>query len=188
MQHAGVQFVDLSVTDATNAEAMVAEMNEQNFHPIIESSGPIYVNNFTQGSGGAKDADGIWLDQPAALYLGGDAKSVPSVDTFLEWVQKVHPGFVPDLYTLYGWTSAQLLVQAIRAAGTDPTSLTVLDALKKIHSFDADGLISPADPASKAPGGCVVIARIVNGVFIRQSPPSPKTGFICNPPYYNPPG
>jgi hypothetical protein len=182
-----VQFVDLSITDANNAEHIIQEMNEQDFHPqVIESAGPIYVDNFTQLAGGAAVADGIFLDQGAALYLGGDASSVPAVDTFLEWVDKVHPGFTPDLYTLYGWASAQLLVQAIKAAGSDPTPASVIAQLQQVTNFDASGLMAPADPAGKTPGSCFVLAKIVNGVFVRI-PPSPKSGFICGQPYYHPP-
>jgi ABC-type branched-subunit amino acid transport system substrate-binding protein len=188
MKAAGVQFVDLSLTDANNAEHIVQEMAQQNFHPqVIESMGPIYVDNFTQEAGGAQNTDGIWLPQGAVLYLGGDSKSVPSVDTFLAWVEKVHPGFTPDLYTLYGWASAQLLVQAIKAAGPNPTSASVTAQLKQVSSFDASGLMAPADPAGKVPGSCYVLARIVNGVFVRVSPPSPPSGFICDQPYYHPP-
>jgi ABC-type branched-subunit amino acid transport system substrate-binding protein len=187
MQHAGVQFVDLSNTDAANAEHMVQEMYQQGYHPqVIESNGAIYVDNFTELAGGPKATDGIWLPQGAALYLGGDAQSVPAVDTFLEWVNKVHPGFTPDLFTLYGWASAELLVQAIKAAATPLSPSTVLDALKQITNFDASGLMSPANPAGKVPGTCYVMARIVNGVFVRV-PPSPKSGFICGASYYHPP-
>jgi ABC-type branched-subunit amino acid transport system substrate-binding protein len=187
MKAAGVQFVDLSITDANNAEHIVSEMNEQGFHPqVIESAGPIYVDNFVSLSGGASVADGIWLDQGPVLYLGGDSKSVPSVDTFLAWVNKVHPGFTPDLYTLYGWASAQLLVQAIKAAGSDPTSASVTAQLEQITTFDASGLLAPANPAGKVPASCFVLAKIVNGVFVRV-PPSPQSGFICDQPYYHPP-
>jgi ABC-type branched-subunit amino acid transport system substrate-binding protein len=187
MEHDGVQFVDLSSTDATNAEHIVQEMYEQGYHPqVIESAGPIYVDNFTQLAGGAQATNGIWLPQGAALYLGGDAKSVPAVNTFLEWVQKVHSGFTPDLYTLYGWASAELLVQAIKAAASPLSSQTVLDALEQITSFDASGLMAPANPAGKVPPTCFVMARIVNGIFVRV-PPSPKSGFICGASYYHPP-
>jgi ABC-type branched-subunit amino acid transport system substrate-binding protein len=186
MKAAGVQFVDLSITDANNAEHIVQEMHQQGFHPqVIESAGPIYVDNFTQEAGGPSVTDGIWLPQGVALYLGGDAKTIPAVDTFLAWVQRVHPGFVPDLYTLYGWASAQLMVQAIKAAGSNPTSASVIAQLRKITSFNASGLMAPANPAGKVPGSCYVMARIVNGVFVRV-PPSPKSGFICDQPYFHP--
>lgn len=187
MKAAGVQFVDLSSTDANNAEHIVSEMHQQGFHPqVIESAGPIYVSNFTQEAGGPAATDGIWLDQGAVLYLGGDASTVPAVNTFLEWVNKVHPGFVPDLYTLYGWASAQLLVQALKSAGSTPTPASLEAQLKLITNFDASGLMAPADPAGKQPGSCLVFAQIVNGVFVRV-PPSPKSGFVCTEPYYHPP-
>lgn len=187
MKHSGVEFLDLSVTDAVDAEHLLQEANQQDFHPqVIESSGPIYVNNFVQESGGASVADGVYLDQGAALYLGGDAKAVPAVNTFLSWVQKVSPGFTPDLYTLYGWASAQLLVQAIKAAGSSPTSASVLAQLKQVTGFSADGLLATANPSGKKPSACFVLAQIKNGQFVRI-PPSPKSGFICDEPYYYPP-
>ena len=185
MQHAGVQFVDLSLMDASDAEHIVDEMHQLGYHPqVVESSGPVYVNDFVQLSGGASNTNGIYLDQTDALYLGGDAKSVPEVDTFLSWVQKVQPGFTPDLFTLYGWVSAMLFAQGLRGAGPSLTSEALLHALKQIHSFDADGLTATSDPGGRKPASCWLLARIVNGLFVRV-PPSPKAGFICNAPYYD---
>ena len=107
------------------------------------------MDNFTQLAGGAQATNGIWLPQGAALYLGGDSSSVPAVNTFLEWVQKVHPGFTADLYTLYGWASAELLVQALKSAGSTPTSSSLLAALKQKTNFNASGLLAPANPAGR---------------------------------------
>jgi ABC-type branched-subunit amino acid transport system substrate-binding protein len=184
MQHAGVQFVDLTSMDAADAEHIVSEMHTQGFHPqVIESAGPIYVNNFVQLSGGQSVADGIYLDQTNALYLGEDASTIPEVNLFLSWVQKVHPGFVPDLFTLYGWISGMLFAQGLEHAGTDPTSSALLASLKQIHSFDAAGLIATSDPGGRKPPSCWLLAKIVKGVFVRV-PPSPKSGFICNAPYF----
>lgn len=185
MQHAGVQFVDLTVMDAADAEHIVSEMNTQGYHPqVIESAGPIYVDNFVQLAGGATNANGIYLDQTNSLYLGGDSKSVPEVNTFLSWVQKVHPGFTPDLYTLYGWISGMLFAQGLEKAGPDPTSAALLQSLRQVHSFNANGMIATSDPGGRQPPACWLLARIVNGVFVRI-PPSPKSGFICNAPYFN---
>jgi hypothetical protein len=159
-------------------------MHAQGFHPqVIESAGPIYVDNFVQLSGGPSVADGIYLDQTNSLYLGEDASTIPEVNTFLSWVQKVHPGFVPDLFTLYGWISGMLFAEGMKNAGADPTSATLLAALKRVTSFDANGLIAPSDPGGRKPPSCWLLARIENGVFVRV-PPSPKSGFICNAPYY----
>jgi ABC-type branched-subunit amino acid transport system substrate-binding protein len=185
MQHAGVQFVDLTSMDAADAEHIVSEMHQLGYHPqVIESAGPIYVDNFVQLSGGTQSADGIYLDQTNALYLGGDAKTVPEVNTFLSWVQRVHPGFTPDLFTLYGWISGMLFAEGLEHAGANVTSASLLQSLKQVRSFDADGLIATSDPGGRQPASCWLLARIVNGVFVRI-PPSPKAGFICNAPYYD---
>jgi ABC-type branched-subunit amino acid transport system substrate-binding protein len=185
MQAAGVQYVDLTSMDATDAEHIVSEMHSQNWHPqVIESAGPIYTNNFVQLSGGAPVADGIYLDQTTALYLGQDAKSVPEVNTFLSWVQKVDPGFTPDLFTLYGWISGMLFTEGLEHAGKNPTSASLLTALKEIHSFTGNGLVAKTNPGGKQPPSCWLLAQIKNGTFVRV-PPSPKAGYICNAPYYD---
>jgi ABC-type branched-subunit amino acid transport system substrate-binding protein len=184
MKNAGVQFVDLTSMDAADAENIVSEMRSMHFHPqVIESAGPIYTNNFVQLAGGAAATDGIYLDQTVSLYLGGDAKSIPEVNTFLSWVQKVHPGFVPDLFTLYGWISGMLFAQGMENAGKNPTPAALVASLKQAHSFDADGLIAQTDPGNRQPPSCWLLAQIKNGVFTRI-PPSPTAGFICDAPYF----
>jgi ABC-type branched-subunit amino acid transport system substrate-binding protein len=184
MQHAGVQFLDLTLMDGTDAEHILSEMHTQGWRPqVMESAGPIYVNNFVQLAGGPSVADGVYLAQTNALYLGGDAKTVPEVDTFLSWVQKVEPGFVPDLYTLYGWISGMLFAAGMEHAKSDLSPGGLLAALKQVHSFNANGLIATSDPGGRGPPTCWLLARIVNGVFVRV-PPSPHAGFICNAGYY----
>ena len=70
MQHAGVQFVDLTIMDAADAEHIVSEMNTQGYHPeVIESAGPIYVDNFVQLAGGAVECG---RDLP-----GSDERALP---------------------------------------------------------------------------------------------------------------
>jgi Periplasmic binding protein len=127
--------------------------------------------------------DGVWLDAGYALYLGQDAAYVPAVKTFNHWVQVVNPGFSTDLFTMFGWASAQLFVQALRAAGPQPTRGKVLAALKKTTSFTASGLLAPTDPAHKIPADCYLLAKVVNGTFVRTADP-PKGAFRCDGGYY----
>jgi len=77
------------------------------------------------------------------------------------------PGFTPDLYTLYGWASAQLFVQALQAAGKNPTRGELLSQLQKITSFSASNLIGSSNPAKKLPPNCYIMAKIVNGKYQR---------------------
>ena len=148
-----MQFVDLSTTDANNAEHIVQEMYQQGYHPqVIESAGTDLRRQLhpggrrrsrpPTGSGSPRVRLSTWAATP---------RRVPAVNTFLEWVQKVHPGFTPDLYTLYGWASAQLLVQAIKVSRIDSDLVEPCSRrLKQITNFDASGLMAPANPAGKA--------------------------------------
>ena len=91
------------------------------------------------------------MEQNTSLYLGEDASGIPAISTFLTWVQKASPGFKADLYTLYGWLSAELFAQALKAAGPDPSRGSVLQQLRKITSFSGGYLVGTANPAKKIP-------------------------------------
>ena len=142
--------VDLSGVDWQDAAIFVQNAATQNWHPgLIFSAGPVYADQFISHAGGPAATNGIQMGQVYALYLGQDAKSVPAVKQFVSYVKKVNPSWVPDLYTLFGWASAQLFVQALQAAGPHPTRGTVMAQLKKITSFNASGSWRRLEPGGE---------------------------------------
>jgi Periplasmic binding protein len=186
MRQAGVQAVDLTAIDGVTAARFLQEAHTQGFHPqLVFSGGPIYTADFVTQAGGPSVVNGAYLNQQQALYLGGDASTVPAVGQFLTWVHGLYPGFSPDIFTIYGWTSAALYVQALKQAGASPTQLTLLLALRQVHSFTADGMLAQSDPAGKQPASCYLLAKIVNGQFVRTDMPS--SGFKCDAPYFTAP-
>jgi hypothetical protein len=183
MKNKGVTMVTLSAGTGSVYASLIKEMALQNFHPqVMLSNGPIYDDTFVNEAGGAKNTQGIWLIQDLSLYLGQDARNTPSVANFDRWMAKVNPSFKPDLFSVFGWSSAQLFAQALQAAGANPTRGALLAQLRKITSFSASGLVAPANPAKKLPPNCVLFARISNGKFARVSP-TPKKGWDCSKPY-----
>jgi hypothetical protein len=142
-----------------------------------------YEENFDPGSAG----NGTLVSGDTALYMGQDAKVVPAVATFDKWAKKVDPQTQLDLYTLYGWISGELFAEALKGAGANPTRASLDAALDKITSFNADGLISPQDPAKKIPGQCWLVAQYENGNWKRIAP-DPKSGFVCSPAGFYPSG
>jgi ABC-type branched-subunit amino acid transport system substrate-binding protein len=185
MKNKGVQMVLLSDGTSSVYSTLVNEMNQQGFHPqVMMSSGTIYDPTFVPQAGGAANANGIYLIQDLSLYLGQDAKSTPAVGTFNSWMAKANPGFQPDLYSVFGWASAQLFVQALKAAGPSPTRGKVLAQLAKITSFSASGLVAPANPAKKLPPNCVLFSQILNGKFTRVAP-TLSSGWDCSQPFYS---
>ncbi len=184
MRNAGVNAVDLGGIDWQDAAIFVQNAATQNWHPgLIFSTGSAYADQFISHAGGPAVTNGIQIGQVYALYLGQDAKSVPAVHQFDTWVKKVNPSWVPDLYTLFGWASAELFVQALKAAGPHPTRGAVMAQLKKITSFTANGLMGGSDPAGKTVTPCFLMAGIKNGTYVRELPTG--SGFDCNAKLYD---
>jgi ABC-type branched-subunit amino acid transport system substrate-binding protein len=184
MKNAGVDAVDLTGIDWQDAAIFVENAATQNWHPgLIFSGGPVYADQFISHAGGPAVTNGIQIGQVNALYLGQDAGKVPAVKQFDTWVKKANSSWVPDLYTLYGWASAQMFVQALKAAGPHPTRGSVIAQLKKITSFNAGGLFGGSDPAAKTLTPCFVMAGIKNGTYARELPTG--GGFDCNAKLYD---
>jgi ABC-type branched-subunit amino acid transport system substrate-binding protein len=178
-----VNAVDLTAVDWQVGAEFVQNAAAQGWHPgLIFSAGPIYADQFVSHAGGPAATNGIQIGQGQALYLGQDANTIPADKLFLSYVKKVSPSWTPDLFTLYGWASAALFVQALQGAGTNPTRGSVLTQLKKITSFNASGLIAPANPAQKKPASCYVMMQIKNGNYVRTQPA--KSGFSCDSTYF----
>ncbi len=182
MEQAGVQMLVLVSTDAQIAAKIISEAHQQGWHPQVTWMGAAgYTDTIVQQAGGSAVMDGVYMQQANALYLGQDAKAVPQINDFQHWVNGLYPGFTPDLFTLYGWTSAELYVDSLKKAGADPTRASLLTALKGTTNFDADGMVAPANPAAHEPPSCWLLAKITNGQFQRFD--MPKTGFRCDGTY-----
>jgi ABC-type branched-subunit amino acid transport system substrate-binding protein len=176
MKSAGVKLVFEPTVTGNLVATIAQEMKQENLHALLVSGSNAYEKDFTPGPEG----NGTLITGVYALYMGEDAKVVPAVATFDKWVKKVDPSTQLDIYTLDAWINAQLFVQALKAAGKNPTRAGLDTQLDKITSFDASGLISPQDPAQKIPGQCWLVAQYENGKWQRIKP-DPKAGFVCNP-------
>jgi ABC-type branched-subunit amino acid transport system substrate-binding protein len=189
MRNAGVKLLYIDQLPQNYAAAVVKALNQQNFHPTLVIGVAAYSEALVPNSGGPAAIDGAYLEQPASLFLGEDAASLPAVHTFLTWVQHVSPGFTPDYYTLAGWASTELFADALKNAGADPTRGSELAALRKITTFSADHLVATVSPVNRTPPLCYVLARIVDGKFQRLDDPptsAPAYGYRCDGSYYVP--
>jgi ABC-type branched-subunit amino acid transport system substrate-binding protein len=187
MRDAGVKILFLEQMPFNYAGAVFKALDLEDFHPVIVLGGSTYSSQLVSSAGGPSAIDGSYFEQPTALYLGSDAAYLPAVRTFQTWVQRVSPGFSPDLYTLYGWVSTQLFVQALRSAGPDPSRGSVLQALRGITSFSGGDIVGPADPAKKIPTNCYIIGRVEGGQIQRLDDPpinGPTHGFRCDQPFF----
>ncbi len=176
MKNAGVKLLFEPTQQGAYISTMAQEDKQEGLNALLFSGANSYEAGFNPGSAG----NGTLISTDTALYMGEDAKVVPAVATFDKWAKKVDPQTQLDLYTLYGWISAELFVQALKGAGADPTRAGLEAQLDKITSYNAGGLISTQNPAQKIPGQCWIVAQYDDGHWKRIAP-DPKAGFVCNP-------
>ena len=178
MRDNGVQFLFMTDTDDGAAARIVNEAYQQNWHPQVIFSESQYDATFVKLAD-PKAIEGEWQEDQFALFQGEDRASVPEVNLFLTWMEKTHPGFPPDLFAMYSWTEAALFVQALKAAGANPTRASLYTALKDIHNFDDNGMLPTTDVGNKKPPTCYLVFQRKNAAWVRVSPTD--KGFICDP-------
>jgi branched-chain amino acid transport system substrate-binding protein len=105
-----------------------------------------------------------------------DRATNPAVNTFITWYERTNPGADIDFFAYLGWSSADLFAVALRAAGPAPTRDAVLQQLRAQTKWDASGLLSPRNPASKERPSCFLIMTVKDGRWQRETPAS---GFRC---------
>jgi ABC-type branched-subunit amino acid transport system substrate-binding protein len=176
MKNAGVKLLYECCQQGAYISTMAQENKQEGLNALLFSGANSYEAGFNPGSAG----NGTLVSTVTALYMGQDAKVVPAVATFDKWAKKVDPQTQLDLYTLYGWISAELFVQALKGAGANPTRASLEAQLDKVTSYNAGGLISNQNPAQKIPGQCWIVTEYMNGNWKRIAP-DPKSGFVCNP-------
>ena len=176
MRQAGVKAFFTTSADAKTMARILKAMQQQGFKPeFIALGASAYDATFPTLAGAA--AEGVFIDQQLALYQGEDASAVPEVALMNQWMQKVKPGYKPDLFAAFAWASGRMLEQALKDAGPQLTRQGLLAALKKIDNFDANGLLAPSGPASKRQATCDMFMQVKGGKFVRLEPAG--RGFLC---------
>ena len=180
MQRAGVEMIYVIASDAPTFARLAAAAKQQNVPWPIVAGAIAYDQGFAQRAGSA--GENVMNDMQFALFFNKDeGDRVPAVKEFQTWTDKVAPGEKKDLFAVYGWTSAQLFVQALKAAGPKAKRADVMRELKKITSFDGGGIIAPANPAGKKPPTCWLLVTLKGGKWSRVDP---AKGFRCDGPYF----
>lgn len=179
MRNSGVQMVYIVGLAVTQVADLAKQMQLQGFHPkFFATNGVAYDSSYIPDAGSS--ANNTYTDQTSAMFQGQDAKVVPAVSTFDKWTKAANPSAHIDTYALFGWLSAELFVQALKAAGPNPTRAALFAQLNKISSFSGNGLIATTNPVQKKPNTCWIEIKVSNGNWGRTTP-SPKSGFVCNP-------
>ena len=175
MKSKGVKLFFSTELPDNYAATLAKQFQQQNFKAInIEAAA--YSAQLLKLAGSS--ANNMYIEQGEALYLGQDANTVPAVALFDKWMNKVSSAPNFEIESVFGWSAAELFVQALAQAGNPPTRAGLVRALNKVTFFDAGGMIPPTDPAAGIPSGCFLLAQVQHGVIKRVSP-TPPVGFYC---------
>jgi ABC-type branched-subunit amino acid transport system substrate-binding protein len=184
MRQKGVQMLYFISADVPTIVHVLQAAAQQQWHPALIAVGAgnaIYDPAFIKMAGPL--AEGVYGDQGSALFFNPeDARAIPGVALYQEWMTKIGQGSRMDLYSAWGWGQALLAVQALKGAGPRLTRPAFLKALRSIHAFDAGGMFARTDPAAKSPQTCYVMLRVDKQRFHRIDTPADR--FRCDAPYY----
>ena len=183
MRQKGIQFLYFVSADSHTIAKVLNAAKQQNWRPQVIAVGAgdaAYDPSFIPEAGAA--AEGLYADQPHAAFFNPSDAVIPGVGLYQEWMKKTGAGRHEDLYSAWGWGSALLAVQALKAAGPHLTRAGFLKALGTLHSFDGDGMFAKADPAGKKPNTCYVVLKVVHATWQRTD--TPATGFRCGGYFY----
>ena len=183
MRREGTELVYINASDAATAYRVVNSAKSQGVEWPLIFGAIAYDAAFLKGAGA--NAEGVFNDQQFALFFNKDeAARIPAVRDFQTWTDRVGPGKPKNVFAVYGWSSAQLFVESLKKAGAKATRADVLAQLRKVTSFDAGGLLAPANPSGKKPATCWILTQVKNGQFVRVD--TPATGYRCDGTYFTP--
>ena len=185
MQQAGVKMVYITTTDGPTGAYFVNAVRKQGLKwPLIFGATAYAPDFFTHVDAGADE--GIINDEQFAQFFNSDdAAALPEIAEYQKWMKVADPKQQMDIFSAYGWASAELFVQALKKAGAKAKRADVMTALRSIHSFNANGMVAEADPSSKKPATCWLLNTIKNHKFVRINPTSAT--FRCDGSYYTNP-
>jgi ABC-type branched-subunit amino acid transport system substrate-binding protein len=173
MKGSGVKMVYLGAVDDKTAARLLKAMAQQGMKVPVVTNAIGYDADIPKLAGAA--AEGVYTWQPYSMYAGED--NIAEVKLMNSWIQRVKPGWVPDTYTVFAWSSGRLLFEAMQKAGAKAKRADVIAALKGITKFDAGGMLAPANPAGKGAPTCGIVTQIKGGKYQRVDSPPP--GYRC---------
>jgi ABC-type branched-subunit amino acid transport system substrate-binding protein len=178
MRNRGVRMITFQ-GEVGQMARLANAMYQQNFKVDLPNWGnAIYDSNVFKIA--PKQAlEGSMLDQVYALFLGEDAGRIPEVALFNQWMRRIDPNQPLDLFAMYGWISARLFVEAAQKVGPQLTRAKLLDTLRGMGSWDANGMIAPVNIGQKRPSDCGMLFTIRDGKFVRVLP-TDNRNFDCS--------
>jgi ABC-type branched-subunit amino acid transport system substrate-binding protein len=176
MRDAGVEYVSM-VANYQSIQRLLQEMEKANWFPKVRdwdsvAYSPLFV---TQNKRRFTAANGSLVFLNTAI--SEEASGNPEMQLYNQWLGRVAPGAKPDYFGFYAWSAGRLFVKLATQVGAKLTRKALLDAVKKVNSWDGNGLHAAHNIAAKLMSPCFLYLEIKNSRFVRKDP---SQGFTCN--------
>ena len=148
-------------------------MSQQGFEPDVFMIDPTaYDPAFIEQGGDAVEGTTIYTN----FVPFEEAASSPETKLYLDWLQATKPGATPDFFGVFAWSAARLFVEQAAALGGKLSRATMVQAIRGVEDWTANGLHSPQQVGPKHTGECFRLLQVKGGRFV----PLGSTKFTCN--------
>jgi ABC-type branched-subunit amino acid transport system substrate-binding protein len=159
------------IGSAQYAVRLQQAMRQQGYTPEAFITDPTaYDPQYIRQGGAAVDGTVVYTN--GALFEEANAQ----VALYKQWLGRVAPGAAPSYFGMFAWSAARLFVTTAAKVGPQLTRKAVLDAIRGVHDFTAEGMVAPQDVGGKRTSACMTLVRLKGGAWSRLAPAS---GYSC---------
>jgi branched-chain amino acid transport system substrate-binding protein len=121
----------------------------------------------------AKTAGSVVNNATFAIPFAPFELNLPAQQTYEQALAKYTKGTV-GMFTMEGWLAADLMVTGIQKAGACPTSVAILNAIRGLRGYDADGLQAPTSfNTPTGPLTCDYFVTVTDGALVPDNSGKP---------------
>jgi ABC-type branched-subunit amino acid transport system substrate-binding protein len=172
MKDKGVKWVQF-LGNYQNAVRLAQAMQQANFKPQVYLGDPtIYNQDYIKTGGSAVDGSVSFINFVPFEEAGGNREA----QTYRQWLAQVAPGAEPTFFGLFAWSAAKLFVQQAIKLGGQLTRASLINSMKSVHGWTADGMHAAQDIGGKHNSSCWRFLQVQNGKWV----PLKSRSYTCN--------
>jgi ABC-type branched-subunit amino acid transport system substrate-binding protein len=165
MKDKGVQWVQF-LGSYQHGVKLAEAMEQQGFKPGALVYDPTVFNNDFIKLGGSAVEDAFAFINFAPF---NEAANNSELKLYTQWLQQVQPGAEPSFFGLFSWSAARLFTQQALALGGKLNRASLVEAIKKVDNWTANGLHSPQHVGAKRIGDCWRFMQVKNGKWVNAA-------------------
>ena len=171
MKDKGIKYVQMIASTAQFVRLAQA-MQQQGFKPEVFMLDPTaYTTDFVKSGGDAVEGTTLFIN----FTPFEEAASNKELQLYLSWLQQVKPGAEPSFFGLFSWSAARLFVERAAALGGKLTRASLIEDLRKVDNWTANGMHSPQHVGSRHTGDCWRFIQLQHGRWV----PVGGTKYTC---------